>query len=90
MGIIENASFVTEKIKLCQGDSIVFFTDGVTETMNENKEIYGVERLCRLLKKNNSDSADFLINNLLDDLEKFNYGKNGLDDRTVLVLKIGH
>ncbi len=90
LGIIENASFVTEKIKLCQGDSIVFFTDGVTETMNENKEIYGVERLCRLLKKNNSDSADFLINNLLDDLEKFNYGKNGLDDRTVLVLKIGH
>jgi len=88
LGIIENASFATEKIKLHRGDSIVFFTDGVTETMNFSKEIYGVERLCDLLLKNNYDSADFMIKKILGDLRKFSKDNNSLDDRTVVVLKV--
>jgi phosphoserine phosphatase RsbU/P len=87
LGIIENASFVTEKIKLHQGESIVFYTDGVTESMNDKKEIYGFERLCELLVKKKSDPADSIIRTILFDLDKFNAGENGVDDRTVLVLK---
>jgi len=88
LGIIGNASFTTEKIKLHRGDSIVFFTDGVTEAMNPDKEIYGVERLCNLLAENNSVSGDLLIKKILDDLGEFSDDSTGLDDRTVLVIKI--
>ncbi|MBC8181998.1 SpoIIE family protein phosphatase [candidate division KSB1 bacterium] len=88
LGIIENVSFVMGKIKLHQGDSIVFFTDGVTETMNPNKEMYGIERLCKLLVKNNCFSPDSMIEKILDDLGKFSVDENGLDDRTFLVMTV--
>lgn len=89
LGLLEQAVYETSSVKLNSGDTIVFFTDGLTETMNVEKEIYGIERLSKLLSENHSHKADQLIKTVLDGIDKFSGNETVLDDRTVLVLKVG-
>jgi sigma-B regulation protein RsbU (phosphoserine phosphatase) len=41
LGFLENASFEQTTLSLHSGDVIVFYTDGITETFNEQEELYG-------------------------------------------------
>ena len=54
-GIVFEKSLVEEEVKLSPGQIYAFFTDGVTEAMNENNELFGDENLNSILKnKTNS------------------------------------
>ena len=50
-GMFESALEEVER-KLCTGDILVFYTDGLTEAMNERQTLYGLERLSGILLKN--------------------------------------
>ena len=45
LGIIPDAQFKEKVVTLSPGDTIFFYTDGVTEAMNERDEEFGVDRL---------------------------------------------
>ena len=72
------------------GDIIVFYTDGITETMNSKMEQYDENRLIQLLIKCRMQAPKKIINNILDDLKIFNPRESLRDDRTLLVLKVGN
>ncbi len=88
LGLIEKVSYQTEKIIVASDDIILFYTDGVTETMDDAKEQYGEKRLSDLLTQNRHLSAQKIVEEILDDLKNFNDDEALKDDRTILVLKV--
>ena len=45
LGLMDGASWRREAVQVAAGDSLVIYTDGITEARNEQKQFYGDERL---------------------------------------------
>jgi len=75
-----------ERIQFSPGDILVFYTDGLTESRNENNEEYSLERLKSLLTTNQSKSAEEFLAVLKKEVKEFSKGTSH-DDMTIIVLK---
>ena len=78
---ITNTELVVEK-----GDSVILYTDGITETFNPEKEIFGLERLVDFFRKSpiNKNSIEKL---LPQTLEKWRGNPNQTDDITCMLMQ---
>jgi serine phosphatase RsbU (regulator of sigma subunit) len=70
-------------VALEPGDTLVLFTDGVTDALNPAREQYGDERL-RLAIKNGPEEVEALGQHLLADVHRFASGQPPSDDLTVV------
>ncbi len=77
-----------ETIKMKLNDTLILFTDGVTEAMNNEKEEYSDERFEKLCLEISSNDADVILDKILQDVYKHTAGTEQSDDITSLVLKI--
>lgn len=87
LGCFEDQTFTSKKVKLDHGDSILLFTDGVTEAFNKHEEAFGEERLENLLSAMHSLTASNVINAIVTDVNNFSHGVPQSDDITLLSLK---
>ncbi|MGL5805031.1 MAG: SpoIIE family protein phosphatase [Xenococcaceae cyanobacterium] len=82
------AEFVCRtEIQLNWGDLVVLYTDGVTEAENSEGEHYGLTRLCQVVQKNRSRSAEQIRQLAIDDLRQYIGQQKIYDDITLLILK---
>jgi serine phosphatase RsbU (regulator of sigma subunit) len=77
VGLIEEATYESERLKLKAGDRIVLATDGVTEAEGSDGEFFGEERLESAVKGAN-------IEGVLSKVETFMAGTPPNDDFTML------
>jgi serine phosphatase RsbU (regulator of sigma subunit) len=77
-----------ETISLRRGDLAVFFTDGVTEAMNDTDDFFGEGRLGRLAEEHADLSSEELRERVLREVEAFVGGSPQHDDMTLILLKI--
>ncbi|MBO0719184.1 MAG: SpoIIE family protein phosphatase [Blastocatellia bacterium] len=82
------ANYHEHETRLGSGDVVVIYTDGVTEAVNSNNEMFGDERLEKLVRKSAALSAEEIKNRILDDLLGFTRGLPQGDDITMIVLKM--
>ena len=68
-------------------DLLVYYTDGVTETMNGHKAEYGENALKKIICENASASAEEIKGAILEDIAKFRGTEAPRDDLTILVVK---
>jgi phosphoserine phosphatase RsbU/P len=87
LGKFENAPYEMGTLQLNPGDTLVTFTDGVTEAENEDQEFFEEERVVRNLKKNSSKSLNSLVKGLFLDVMKFTGTATQSDDITVLSVR---
>lgn len=76
-----------KKIPFNKGDIFVFYTDGLSEAMNEKGEEYGDERLQEIIIQNADKSVSDLKDMIIDSILSFLKGKNLSDDLTLLLIK---
>ncbi len=81
---IEEATIPMEK-----DDIFVFFTDGVSEAMNNNGDEFGEERLQQIISQKGQCSADDLLNKITREVKKFAGKAKQHDDITMVVVKVG-
>jgi len=87
LGIMRHQKFGLENINMDKGDILVLYTDGISEAMNENNELFGEDRIIEVIK-NNIDKTSKEINlSLLEAVEKFSAKSIYTDDRTIVVVK---
>lgn len=79
--------FTSNELQLEPGDTLVMYTDGVTEAHNEQKGDYGEERLEALLPTLKGKSSSEICDAIKKDVEKFVDGDPQSDDMTMLILK---
>jgi sigma-B regulation protein RsbU (phosphoserine phosphatase) len=87
LGPFPESSYEQGEVKLRAGDRLLCFTDGVTEAANEAGELFGEERLLRLLVEHRSKSASELRETILGALADFS-GGSFQDDVTLVVLAV--
>jgi len=69
------------------GDIFLLYTDGVTETFNEDGKAFGNERLVKILKNSSETSAKVLINRIEKDLENHRRKTKRIDDFTLIAVR---
>lgn len=74
-------------MKLNKNDIIVYYTDGITEAENINKELFGITRLKNVIQNNKNMSAETIKNEILKELFKFRGNYEQVDDITLVVIK---
>lgn len=87
LGIFCSGQYSSQKIKLNPGESLVLFTDGLSETADGSGKLYGEERLTSLLSKKPSLSPSEIVSDCLDDLLLFSGRTHKHDDLTIMALR---
>ncbi len=87
LGCLEDMEYTTRTIQMSPQDSIVLYTDGVTEAFNKKGEEYGEVRLVSLLETLGQKSVDNTITSIAEDVSGFSEGTAQSDDITMLCMK---
>ncbi|HOV79580.1 MAG TPA: SpoIIE family protein phosphatase [Bacillota bacterium] len=87
LGVMEGFSFASCDFTLQKGDSILLYTDGISEAMNRAGELFGEERMAEIIKKNSNADAAGMTGALRDAVRDFAGGAEQSDDITVMALK---
>ena len=87
MGIFGEVDFTVNEFNLNSGDTIIMYTDGITEAMNQEEELYGEERLLNIIKLNDSNDIKYLQNSIKENVREFTNNFPQSDDMTMLTFK---
>lgn len=80
--IIEDTS-----IHFGSNDSLLLYTDGITESTNSDGEEYGSERLLEVLKTFGDSDAQSIIDQTLESVGRFSHETGQVDDLTLIAVK---
>ena len=86
LGILDEANYEGTHLQMAPGDKIVFYTDGIVEAMNKQKEMYGFERLHEIVKSSRAATAEDLMNDIIQSVSDFTGGAPQHDDLTIIVV----
>ena len=85
IGVMEDFPYDVMSRTIEPGETCVIYTDGVSEAMNPQNALYGVDRLRELMKASTGGHADALGKVILADVRKFANGRPQNDDITIMV-----
>jgi sigma-B regulation protein RsbU (phosphoserine phosphatase) len=87
LGLFPENHYEQGEVRLREGDRLLYFTDGVTEAANDAGELFGEERLLRLLVENRRKTASELRETILAAVADFS-GGSFQDDVTLMALAV--
>jgi sigma-B regulation protein RsbU (phosphoserine phosphatase) len=87
LGVFDDLNYQEETLQLEQGDTLVTFTDGVTEATNAAYEEFGDERLDNILRQHANDSCQQMVEAINAGIKDFVGDCEQSDDITMLVVK---
>jgi phosphoserine phosphatase RsbU/P len=87
LGILPQAEYDVGKVQLNSGDSLVIYSDGVSEANNLNGDEFGMERLTQVISKNIQASAAGLRDKVESALSSFTQTAPANDDITLVIVK---
>lgn len=76
------------EIKTKSNQIFAFFSDGITEAMNENEEMFGEENLTEILKGNLNTRATEVMNKVWNEVKRFRGAAQPNDDMTMVIVKV--
>ncbi len=88
IGVLPESTYEKEVVDLQSGDLLVFYTDGVTESVNYDDELYGFDRLRESIFKHRDLEVATMTQQLLWDVRRFAGLADQADDITVVVARI--
>ena len=87
LGMFPGANFPIFSFSIQAGDSLLIYTDGLTEARNAAGEEYGMHRVRAIADGHGNKPPGALISNCLADLHTFTAGSKQADDLTLLALQ---
>ncbi|HKM81364.1 MAG TPA: SpoIIE family protein phosphatase [Candidatus Acidoferrum sp.] len=87
VGLVPEAEFATSTLQLEPNDTLFLFSDGVTEAMDPDEQLYGVPRLVGVLQGKTDLPLDEIQKMVLESVENFARGARQADDLTMLVVR---
>ena len=87
IGFLDDYNYKQDEIHLNIGDIVIYYTDGITEAENQNKELFGIDRLKDVLLQNSHLSSKEIKQKLLSEINNFQNGCEQSDDITFVIIK---
>jgi serine phosphatase RsbU (regulator of sigma subunit)/pSer/pThr/pTyr-binding forkhead associated (FHA) protein len=87
VGMFELAEYAQETVQLDPGDTVVVFSDGVSEALSATGEEFGEQRLQRVVLECMADGPNATLEGMLDGVREFTRGAAQNDDVTALVVR---
>jgi len=87
LGFSPDSKYTETQVSLREGESLLLYTDGITEAANASEEQYGESRLLDLLKTNRSLSAAELVRLVKDSVVRFQDDAPQSDDITLVAVR---
>ncbi|HYT20047.1 MAG TPA: SpoIIE family protein phosphatase [Candidatus Polarisedimenticolia bacterium] len=87
VGLVPEAEYTAVCLKLEPGDTLVLFSDGVTEAVDPDEQMFGIARLKELLTGQLECPLELLQKCVLEAVENFARGAHQADDLTLLIVR---
>jgi serine phosphatase RsbU (regulator of sigma subunit) len=87
LGLFANATYDEEVVQLAPGDTVIVFSDGVSEALNEAGEEFGDDRMMQAISPALAEPPQQILSTLLAALKQFTGAAPQNDDITALVLR---
>ena len=88
IGVLQSLRYEKSVVQLSTGDSLLLYTDGVTEPRSPSGAMFGEERLIESLHADKDSEPGVMLKSLYGKLERFRFGREQTDDVTSLILKM--
>jgi sigma-B regulation protein RsbU (phosphoserine phosphatase) len=88
LGMFPDVTYEEISVVTQPGDVLVFVSDGILDAENAQGEMYGPERLAKILSTAAEHSASQIADGILADVTRFQDGKDRFDDETIIVLRV--
>ena len=87
VGAYDNVIYKEDTLQMEVGDTLVMYTDGVTEASNPAREMFGMDRFCSTLSTLADKNCRQIIETVKASISDFTAGAEQSDDITLLALK---
>jgi phosphoserine phosphatase RsbU/P len=87
VGMVPGAEYAAARLKLEPGDTLVLFSDGVSEAMDTDEEMFGLSRFREVLTGQSGASLAELQETVLESVKNFTRGASQADDITLLLVR---
>jgi sigma-B regulation protein RsbU (phosphoserine phosphatase) len=87
LGLFSDDTVCTTKAQMSPGDTLVLYTDGISETVNERDEEYGVDAVASLVKDQRSCCPSALVELLKQNVATYRGRARRIDDETMLAIQ---
>jgi sigma-B regulation protein RsbU (phosphoserine phosphatase) len=87
LGMFDFASYESRLLHLCKGDILVVYSDGLTDAQNQQEEMFGEERLLKIIQQEAPSGSHALERRFLKAIEEFTQGMPQTDDITFVVVE---
>lgn len=87
VAIMEGLTYREGSVRLAPGDSLVLYTDGLTEAFNAAEDMFGDDRLVAAAKEAVAKPAKWTVDHIFRSIERFVKGAVQYDDMTCLVCR---
>jgi len=87
LGLFDSATYQSRTLHLYKGDILVVYSDGLTDAQNHQDEMFGEERLLRIIQQEAPSGSRALEQEFLKALEEFTQGMPQNDDITFVVVE---
>ena len=90
VGIFADSKYDQETLNLHDGDLLVAYTDGITESVNEYGEEFGEQRLIQLVQESRTLTAAGIKDTIVEQVLSWSFAEERDDDMTLIIAKIVH
>jgi phosphoserine phosphatase RsbU/P len=87
LGMFSTSRYSVTRVHLDQGDSLLLFTDGISEALNAAGAEYGVERLSVIAGEQRGCRPRELLAQCIADVRTFSSGARQADDQTLMIVQ---
>lgn len=87
LGALPNFTYTASSTTLAPGDTLVIYSDGITEAMNFFRQTFDEHRLAEVLQTHHQASATDLLHHIIDAVQQYAGNVPQSDDMTLLVVK---
>ena len=88
IGLVEEFHPRTDSVVLTKGDSLLLYTDGVTEVLDSGNTEFGQERLAEVFRQNSNLTAPDMLHVIRQGVNTFGDNRPLVDDVTLIALKV--
>ena len=87
-GEIFEESLIEQELSLKPGQIYAFFTDGITEAMNEQHDLFGEDNLSSILKDKSTSRSNDIMQEIWNKINSFRGSAEVNDDMTMVIIKV--